>query len=83
MKTDKHKTLRISLRLRESCPEHQALLRRCRNRDVKKYSSMTDYIASAVEEFETQKYIMIRLDIDSLTKEEQEAVNVLLQHNGK
>ena len=81
MKSEKLK--RISLRLREGCPEHQTLLRRCHNRDRKKYRSMTDYIASAVDEFETGKYIMIRMDIDAMTKEEQEAVNVLLQHNSK
>lgn len=82
MKTEKQKSDRISLRMRENCPEHQALLYRCRNRDRKKYKSMTDYIAAAVEALEEESYIMIRMDINAMTKEEQEAVNILLQHRG-
>lgn len=82
MKTEKQKMGRISLRIRDNCPEHQALLYRCRNRDQNKYKSMTDYIAAAVEALEEENYITIHMDINAMTKEEQEAVNILLQHRG-
>ena len=81
MKTDKKKVKRISLRLRDGCPQHQALLRYCQKRDKEKYHSMTDYLACAVEAFETEKYITLRLNIETMTMEEQEAVNILLGHN--
>lgn len=81
MKTDKQKVKRISLRLRDGCPQHQALLRYCQKRDKEKYHSMTDYLASAVEAFETENYITLRLSIETLTTDEQEAVGLLLCHN--
>ena len=62
MKTDKQKVKRISLRLRDGCPQHQALLRYCQKRDKEKYHSMTDYLACAVEAFETEKYIPVCID---------------------
>lgn len=81
MKTDKQKVKRISLRLRDGCPQHQALLRYCQKRDKEKFHSMTDYLASAVEAFETENYIILRLNIETLTADEQEAVGLLLCHN--
>ena len=81
MKTDKQKVKRISLRLRDGCPQHQALLRYCQKRDKEKYHSMTDYLASAVEAFETENYITLRMSIETLTTDEQEAVGLLLCHN--
>lgn len=81
MRSDKQKVKRMSLRLRDGCPQHQALLRYCQKRDKEKYHSMTDYLASAVEAFETENYITLRLSIETLTTDEQEAVGLLLCHN--
>lgn len=82
MKMEKQKVKRISLRLRDGCPEHQVLLRSCQKRDKEKFHSMTDYIACAVEAYESGRYINIRMDVNAMTEKEQEAMNVLLQHNG-
>lgn len=83
MKTDKQKVKRISLRLRDGCPQHQELFRYCKMRDKTKYHSMTDYLASAVEAFETENYMTLRLNIETMTSQEQDAVNILLKHNSK
>ena len=80
-KGEKQKVKRISLRLRDGCPEHQILLRNCQKRDKEKFHSMTDYIACAVDAFESGRYMTIQMDVDTMTEKEQMAVNILLQHN--